>query len=171
LAHSVTALSRSTNTGDGRVVIQYVLPAPTQTTLTVTPTSTRVGTTVTLTAKVSSTAGTPGGQVVFTEGSVTLGKAAAVNGVATLQINAGQTVGTRSFTARYLGAPTFAVSSSSVATLSVTAPPVTSQAVDAELANTGNGTGLQVALALGALGFGAAVLYLARRRSPLKSRG
>lgn len=87
--------------------------AATQTTLTTSPSSVFAGTTVTLNATVTSTAGaTPTGSVSFTSGNATLGTATLnASGVATVTTTA-LPVGTDSVTASYAGTPAFAASSS-----------------------------------------------------------
>ncbi|MBI3967905.1 MAG: Ig-like domain repeat protein [Chloroflexi bacterium] len=73
----------------------------------------RFGDTVTFTATVASTAGTPTGSVTFKDGSSTLGTGTLNgSGVATLRTSA-LTIGTHSITADYGGSSSFAASSSS----------------------------------------------------------
>jgi hypothetical protein len=84
---------------------------------------------ISLTATVSSTAGTPFGSVSFVDGSTPLGSVEVSGGVASLTI-ATLAAGTHSITAAYVPNPNFAASSSTVLSLSV---------VDLSLANTGSG--------------------------------
>ncbi len=183
LGAGVVATSRTTNTGDGRVVIRYALPATT-TTLSVSPTSAQVGTDATLSATVSGPSGspTPTGTVTFREGSTVLGAGTLANGVAGLTVPAGSTAGQRTFTADYGGSDVFSASTSDDAVLTVTAAPTptptptpgggpaatpTPVAAAGLLAQTGP-QGLGVLVTLGCLGIalGGVLLVAARRRVP-----
>lgn len=82
---------------------------------------------VTLTATVSSAAGTPAGQVSFLDGTTPLGSAAVSGGVATFT-TATLATGAHSITATYIASADFAASSSSSLSLTV---------VDLSLGNTG----------------------------------
>ena len=83
----------------------------------------------TLTATVSSAAGTPPGQVSFLDGTTLLGSATVSGGVATFP-TATLTTGVHSITATYIASSDFTGSSSNPLALSV---------VDLSLGNTGNG--------------------------------
>lgn len=72
----------------------------------------------TLTAAVSSTAGTPTGTVNFLDHGVSIGSASLVNGTATLTVSS-LAVGSHELTALYNGAANFSASSSSVLTQTV----------------------------------------------------
>jgi hypothetical protein len=99
-----------------------VTPAPTTTSLSG-PASAALGASVTLTATVTSTAGTPAGSVTFYNGSTSLGVGTLNgSGVATLS-TAALPVGTDTATATYAAAGNFAGSSSSGG-LTITIAPV-----------------------------------------------
>ena len=101
-----------------------VTAAPTATALSV-PASAAYGASVALTATVSSGAGTPGGKVTFTSGSITLGTGTLnASGAATLSTTA-LPAGTNTVTAAYAAAGNFAASTSPAASVIVSAPPVT----------------------------------------------
>jgi Bacterial Ig-like domain (group 3)/MBG domain (YGX type)/PQQ enzyme repeat len=101
-----------------------VTAASTATALTA-PASAAYGASVTLTATVSSSAGTPGGKVTFTSGSTTLGTGTLnATGAATLSTTA-LPAGTNTVTAVYAAAGNFAASTSPAASVIVSAPPVT----------------------------------------------
>jgi outer membrane protein assembly factor BamB len=111
-----------------------VTAAATTTTLTA-PASAICGASVTLTARVASIAGTPGGVVTFSNGSTILGTGTLNgSGVATLSTTALPS-GTDTATASYAAAGNFASSSSVPVTLIVTAAPVTTQSSYAVSAN------------------------------------
>ena len=88
------------------------------------PASAAYGANVTLTAKVSSSAGTPGGTVTFTGGSTTLGTGTLNGGTATLNTTA-LPAGTNAVTAVYAAAGNFAASTSPAVSVTISAPPVT----------------------------------------------
>jgi hypothetical protein len=104
------------------------LPAPLLTTTTLTSSNTTAGTgeSVTFTAKVTPSAGlTPTGQVIFSNGTATLGTVALdANGSATLQTSFAAT-GVYSITATYSGNGVDAASTSSPVTETVITPGVT----------------------------------------------
>lgn len=108
--------------------------APTTTTGSVSSPSVTVGTTVTFSAKVSSSYGTPNGRVTFDDGTKKLCSASLKAGTASCT-SAGETVGTTSVTAKYGGSKKFAASSASIdltvtkATTSTAASPGTAAAV------------------------------------------
>lgn len=93
--------------------------AGTTTAVTASPTSITAAGSVTLTATVKSSSGTPSGMVTFTSGGATLGAANLSGGIATLTTTA-LPVGTDSIVASYAGTATFAASSGSA---SVTVTP------------------------------------------------
>jgi Bacterial Ig-like domain (group 3)/MBG domain (YGX type)/PQQ enzyme repeat len=98
-----------------------VTGAPTSTTLSA-PASAASGANVTLTATVSSTAGTPGGVVTFSNGSTALGTGTLNgSGAATLNTTA-LPAGTNTITAVYAAAGNFAASTSTAVTVTVSAP-------------------------------------------------
>jgi lysophospholipase L1-like esterase len=91
----------------------------TTTSLTASPSSTIEGTSVTLTARVkSTTTGTPAGSVTFTDGTRTLGTAAASSGVATLKTSS-LAPGSRTVVASFKGGSGWGNSTSST-TIEVT---------------------------------------------------
>jgi hypothetical protein len=99
-------------------------PAPTSTSLSASAAAVAFGQPVTLTAKVTSGAGTPSGSVTFLDGGAPLGAAAVDgSGVATLTVTLGP--GAHSLTAVYAGGSTFAGSSSPAVGVSVAPPPLT----------------------------------------------
>ena len=97
-----------------------ISPATAQTTTTLSaPGSATYGANVTLTATVTSTAGTPGGSVIFSNGRTALG-AGTLNGggVATLTTNT-LPAGTDTLTATYEGAGNFAASTSPASSITI----------------------------------------------------
>jgi hypothetical protein len=99
-----------------------VTGAPTSTALSA-PASAAYGANVTLTATVSSSAGTPGGVVTFTSGSTTLGTGTLNgSGAATLNTTA-LPAGTNAVTAVYAAAGNFAASTSAAVSVTVSAGP------------------------------------------------
>jgi hypothetical protein len=90
------------------------------------------GEVATFTATVSSTAGTPTGNVAFLDGVTSLGTATLSSGVATFSTS-GLALGTHSITARYLGSSDYLGSTSAAVSQDVTAPAIT--------IDTGTGTG------------------------------
>ncbi|MDQ1731761.1 MAG: hypothetical protein QOK10_1920, partial [Pseudonocardiales bacterium] len=122
LIGSATAVTTSTNTGNGSVSISYVMRAATTTALTVPATGT-AGKPVTLSASVTSQGATPTGSVTFLDGTTTLGTAALSNGVATLSVTL--PAGSHSVSASYSGAGGFATSVSSAQVILVRAPVAT----------------------------------------------
>jgi hypothetical protein len=98
-----------------------VTGAPTSTALSA-PASAAAGANVTLTATVSSSAGTPGGVVTFSNGSTALGTGTLnASGAATLNTTA-LPAGTSTVTAVYAAAGNFAASTSTAATVTVSTP-------------------------------------------------
>ena len=91
--------------------------APTTTTLSA-PGSATYGVNVTLTATVSSAAGTPGGSVIFYNGRTALGSGTLNAGVATLTTNT-LPAGTDNVTATYEGAGNFATSTSPASSITI----------------------------------------------------
>ncbi|MBD5785151.1 HtaA domain-containing protein [Cellulosimicrobium terreum] len=124
-AHGLSVSDRSLDTF---TTVEVQQPAPdavaTSTTLTASPAKVVEGGTVTLTAKVSPTAAT--GTVTFTAGGKALGAISATTGTATLTAST-LAVGEHEVTARFVPADTTAYlgSTSPVATVTVTAKPVT----------------------------------------------
>ncbi len=92
----------------------------TTTTLTASPASVSAGAKVTLTAEVTSSAGTPGGAVTFYYGSIALGNASLTAGTAALTASsAGVPAGTYGITATYGGGGGFGSSTSSAVNVKV----------------------------------------------------
>ena len=89
--------------------------------LTATPTSGLTGTTINLSATVSSAGGAPTGTVVFVDGTTTLGSATLVNGVATYSTST-LTAGPHSISAQYGGSTTVSTLNSTAVTVTITAP-------------------------------------------------
>jgi hypothetical protein len=113
-----------------------VTGAPTSTALSA-PASAAYGANVTLTATVSSSAGTPGGIVTFSNGSTTLGTGTLnASGAATLNTTA-LPAGTNTATAVYAASGNFAASTSTAVTVTVSAPvsPAASYTVSANPAS------------------------------------
>jgi autotransporter-associated beta strand protein len=108
----------------------------TTTTVSSSPSPSVFGQPVTLTAAVSSTAGTPTGVVQFLNGTTTLGNGTLSNGVASITTMA-LPVGADSITAAYLGDGTFAASTSAAITQTVSKATVTSN-----LSSSANPSGL-----------------------------
>jgi hypothetical protein len=79
------------------------------------------GQAVTFTAKVTSSSGTPTGNVTFNDGGVPIGTAVLSSGVATFTISS-LTVGTHPITASYAGGPAFTASVSSALSQAVSTP-------------------------------------------------
>jgi len=105
---------------ESSAVNQSVNPA-TSTTLTSSTGTANFGEKVTLTASVSAVVGgtgTPSGDVIFKSGSTTIGTAALINGVATLETTS-IPGGTNAITAQYQGDPTFGGSTSNPVTVIV----------------------------------------------------
>jgi hypothetical protein len=100
-----------------------VTPANTSTTLSA-PASAVVGSSVTLTATVASTAGVPAGTVTFTSGSTALGVGTLNGAGAATMTTTALPAGTVTATATYVAAGNFSGSSSSPVTLTITAAPV-----------------------------------------------
>ena len=90
----------------------------TTTALTASPNPSLLGQSVTFTATVSGSGGTPTGTVDFTEGASTLGSGSLSSGVATFNTSA-LSLGPHDITAVYNGDSTFAASTSSVVTQTV----------------------------------------------------
>ncbi len=91
--------------------------------LTATPTSVTTGTAVALSAKVSSSAGTPTGTVIFFDGTSMLGSAPVTGGTATYSATS-LAAGTHTLTAQYQGDTNFSPLTSNAQTVTVTAPVV-----------------------------------------------
>ena len=86
-------------------------PAPTTTAIKSSLNPSTVGTSVTFTATVTSSPGTPAGTVTFKDGTTTLGSATLSSGVATLAIKT-LAAGSNSITAEYAGTTNYATSTS-----------------------------------------------------------
>lgn len=100
-----------------------VVQATTGTTLDVTPMVSVFGQTVTLTATVTSSAGTPDGSVSFYDGSTLLDSAALSNGTATYTTST-LALGSHTLQATYSGSTDFGASNSSTSTATVNPDPV-----------------------------------------------
>ncbi len=100
-----------TSVGVVGVLINIANASPSETTLTSSPNPSNLGQTVTFTAAVRSTSGTPTGSVNFYDGSNLLGSAALAGGSASLA-SASLGAGSHSITATYQGSITFAPSTS-----------------------------------------------------------
>lgn len=125
--HSVTAVfSGSTSyTGSASAAItQTVAPALTTTVVTTAPNPSTFGATVTLTATVTSVAGTPTGSITFTDGATPLATVTLTAGQATATVGA-WTVGAHPLTATYSGAASFQPSTSATFTQQVDRAPST----------------------------------------------
>ncbi len=131
-----------TNPGGASSVLEdgfvYVAPAATTLTLASSINPAMVGQTVTFTAKAESGAGTPVGNVVFKDGTNTLGTAGLNNGTATFSTPA-LALGVHAITAVYAGNATFEPATSAVVSQVVTtAKTSTSMAVSANPTIVGN---------------------------------
>ncbi len=112
--HSVTAVfsgSASYSGSTSNAITQTVEPALTTTVVTATPNPSTFGTSVELSATVSSVAGTPTGSVTFTDGATEIATATLAAGQATATVGA-WSVGTHSVSAAYSGATSFQPSTS-----------------------------------------------------------
>ena len=120
-----TGTVTSTNGGTGLTASASVTvnQGTTQTSM-VSGGSIHFGQAATFTATVSSTAGTPTGNVTFLDGVTSLGTAALSSGVATLSNNS-LALGTHSITAQYLGNSDYVGSTSTATSQDVTAPAIT----------------------------------------------
>jgi streptogramin lyase len=129
--------------------------APTTTTLTVLPNPAIFGQTETLTATVSSAAGTPAGTVTFFDGSTALGTATLNSaGQATLAVSLG--VGSHSLTASFGATGALAASSSATVTETVTKA-ATATALGASLASVASGQSVTFTATVAAVAPGAGV--------------
>jgi Subtilase family/Bacterial Ig-like domain (group 3)/Bacterial cadherin-like domain/Bacterial Ig domain len=124
--HSITAEyggDSSFDTSASNTVSQVVNKADTTTTLTSAPNPAMFGQSVTFTATVTSTAGTPTGTVTFKDGATTLGTGPLnAGGVATFTTSA-LTAGTHSITVAYSGDANFNISTSDAVSQVVDNPP------------------------------------------------
>ncbi|MFC5200271.1 beta strand repeat-containing protein [Streptomyces kaempferi] len=109
-----------TNNSDNTVSVTETIPFPTTTTLTSTPDPSVFGQTKTLTATVTSDAGTPTGTVTFFDGATPIGTTTLTAGTATLTTTT-LTVGSHPLTAVYSGDGDFNGSTSPVDTQTVNA--------------------------------------------------
>ncbi len=115
-SHSITAAYQGSSTfapSTSPVLTQVVNGVTTATTLASSPNPSTFGQSVTFTAAVTSSSGTPTGTVVFTDAStsITLGSATLVSGTASISVSSLAT-GTHSITAAYQGAAGFNPSTS-----------------------------------------------------------
>jgi len=119
-SHSITATyggDASHATSQSPVLTQTVIPAATTTVLFTTPNPSHAVDTVTLSATVSSSGGTPAGTVTFWEGATNLGTVALSSGAASLpKVFA---LGSHTLTAAYSGDTSFAASTSTAVTQTV----------------------------------------------------
>jgi hypothetical protein len=126
LASGVGKVSAGTHIGDGLVMLSWRPAAQrraTTTRLRIRPHVVNTGGRATLTARVTSTTGTPHGKVVFrTAAGRWVGKARLVHGVARIKVHAGHQVRVRHFVAVYKGTSRYAPSRSARVRLTV-APP------------------------------------------------
>jgi len=119
-----TATGYSTSaTGSAAYTINIPTPVatPTTTALTASPTSATAGGSVTLTATVSSSAGTPSGTVNFYNGSTLLGSGIMNSSGVAIFTTTNLPVGTDSLTASYVANSSYAASTSTVASVTVSA--------------------------------------------------
>ena len=129
--HSITAVYAGDTNFTGSSSAAYGLtittPAPiaTTTTLTSSATSATPGTLLTFTAQVTPASGTitPTGNVIFTDGTTTLGAIALSSGKAVLTTSA-LALGTHSITASYTATASFSASVSSSVSVTIAAAPV-----------------------------------------------
>jgi uncharacterized protein (TIGR03437 family) len=99
-----------------------VTKAASSVTLTSSPNPSIPGQSITLSAAVTSAAGVADGQVEFFRDGTSLGKAALAGGAATLALAGPHTLGSRTFTASYLGSTNFTGSTSASVTHVVSLP-------------------------------------------------
>jgi uncharacterized repeat protein (TIGR03803 family) len=102
-------------------VFRLADPASTSTTLTVSPSPSAFGQSVTLTATLTTSSGTPTGSVAFFDGLISLGTATLNVGTATLNTTT-LTGGSHALRAEYAGVTDFAPSASAVVTHTVALP-------------------------------------------------
>ncbi len=128
VTHSLTStfagtagLSTSTSTAVA-LVVNAAAPAATSIMLTASPNPAAAGAAVTISATISSAAGTPTGSISFFDGSSSIGSVALVNGVATLTTSTLAAGTTHTLTATYAGNTTFAASTSNPVSLVINAP-------------------------------------------------
>jgi O-glycosyl hydrolase len=129
VSHSLTAsyagsaaLSASNSTAVS-LVVNAPVPAMTSTSLTATPNPVAAGAAVTLSASVTSAAGTPTGSVTFVDGTASLATVTLTNGAATLSISTLSPGTTHTITASYGATASFAASASPAVALVVNAVP------------------------------------------------
>lgn len=168
LGAGVRATARGSNTGDGRIVLSYTLPA-TRTTLTISPRRVQPGAFLQLSAVVTSPGRTVSGLVTFFRGGRPIGTANLSAGIATLRTPAGAATGSVSFTAGFPGNQQFGPSSSTPTTATVASAsltPAPTATPSQTLANTGTGHGADLVLGgLALIGLGAAANRFGRRRT------
>ncbi len=120
---------------------QVVKAAASTTTISSNPNPSTSGASVTLTALVTTTAGTPTRTVTFTDGPTTIGPTVLVNGTASITVS-NLTVGTHPITATYSGDTNFAASSSTPLSQVVNGTGATIYVDRNNLACNNKGTGL-----------------------------
>ncbi len=123
-SHAITAVYDGTADFAKSVsstLTQTVNAAKTATALTAAPYPSTFGKSVTFTATVTSSGGTPAGTVTFQDGTTTLGNGALASGVATFSTSA-LSAGAHTITAAYGGASNFAQSTSPALTQTVNPP-------------------------------------------------
>jgi hypothetical protein len=123
-SHAITAVYDGTADFAKSVsstLTQTVNAAKTATALTAAPYPSTFGKSVTFTATVTSSGGTPAGTVTFQDGTTTLGGGALASGVATFSTSA-LSAGAHTITAAYGGASNFAQSTSPALTQTVNPP-------------------------------------------------
>ncbi len=132
--HTITAnflanASFAASSNNTNQVVNAAAPATTTTTISGTPNPSTFGQSVTFTATVTSTGGTPTGTVNFTEGATPLGSGTLDGtGHATLQISS-LLAGSHTITATYVGTANFAGSAGNATQSNVNTPPATSSSL------------------------------------------
>ncbi|MGB6496320.1 MAG: FG-GAP-like repeat-containing protein, partial [Candidatus Acidiferrum sp.] len=121
LSVTFTPTNSSDNTTATDQISFTVNPASTSTALTASATSANPGASVTFTAVVASTAGTPPGSIAFLDGSTTLTTVPLASGSASFATSA-LAAGTHTITASYTGSTNFASSASATFTEIITTP-------------------------------------------------
>jgi sugar lactone lactonase YvrE len=138
---TLTLQSNAQNTSSAQVILQGVGSAASATTTVLAKTSpsgtASFGQAITLTATVTSTGGTPSGSAQLLVDGVITGEATlSSSGVATFSLPMGLTGGSHALQAAYLGATSFAGSTSSVLTVAVsTAPTASAMAITSPYTN------------------------------------
>lgn len=129
VGHSLTAnypgtaaLAASTSTAVS-LVVNAPAPAPTVAVLTAAPNPVAAGAAVTLTASITSAAGTPSGSVTFFDGAASIGSANLNSGIATLTTSTLAAGTTHNLTASYAATTGYPASTSPAVALVVNAVP------------------------------------------------